>query len=38
MQIGFMFIGRMIPFVAAACILWLTARFIKKSLPFITGS
>lgn len=38
MQIGFMFLGRMMPFIAAACVLWLAARFIRKSLPSISGS
>lgn len=38
MQIGFMFIGRLMPLIAASCVLWLTARFIRKSLPSISGS
>lgn len=38
MQIGFMFIGRLMSFVAASCILWLAARFIRKACPSISGS
>lgn len=38
MQIGFMFIGRLMPFVASSCILWLAARFIRKAFPSVSGS
>jgi 4-hydroxybenzoate polyprenyltransferase len=38
MQVGFMFLGNSATLVAAACVLWLSARFARRLLPGISGS